>query len=104
MPQATIAKLELRIAQLERNFYDLQEQVMPGVRQINSIAKLALAAMESPSTYLHPRNLAETLNAICWISESTEGCVSSNADDAGCPYRDEHSERRFAAFRAAEEA
>lgn len=98
---APATHLEDRIQTLENAVYDIDALAQSGLRQITSIAKLALTAMESPSASRHPETIAQALHAIWGIAEQTDGCINSTAESSGCPYKDDAANRRLVAHYSA---
>lgn len=99
----TVAQLQDRVQELESVVYDIDALAQNGLRQITGIAKLALAALESPAACRHPESIAQALHAIWGIAEQTDNCINGNAEAAGCSYHDESLERRLAARYATQE-
>lgn len=72
-----------------------------GFGEIAAIAKLALAALETPGGYSDLETIAQALNSIRSKADSISNCVNSQAEAVGCNYHNPSVERRYAAVRAA---
>ncbi len=68
-----------------------------GFSEIATIAKLALARLETPDGYRHLEDPAYALRAIWGNAENTENCINSAAVDIGCNYVDDAQRRRYEA-------
>lgn len=84
------------------NFMDCLSQ--GAFSEISSIAKLALAYMETPDGYRHPDNIAQALRAIWGNADDIQNCINSEAARVGCNYTDDAERRRWEAYRQAREA
>ena len=66
--------------------------------EIAAIAKLALASLEVPETYLHPENIACALSSIVikvgYVSDHFEICI----EEAGCSCIDARKKKRSDAW------
>ena len=71
-----------------------------GFSEISSIAKLALARLETPDGYRHLDDIANALNAIWCKAEDIQNCINSQAEEVGCNYVDDAQRRRWDAQRA----
>ncbi|MEO8154305.1 MAG: hypothetical protein ABI605_14650 [Rhizobacter sp.] len=69
--------------------------------EIECIAKLALAYLETPGGYKHPEIIAKALDSIWGRAEYIKQCISNQAEDVGCDYVDEAEIRRSRARYAA---
>jgi len=69
-----------------------------GFSEIGAIARLALAALESPTISPRtPDDVAKALRAIWGISDDIENCINSEAEYVECSHTDESTERRYRA-------
>ncbi|ATE59099.1 hypothetical protein [Thauera sinica] len=89
------------LRRLQAAITDMDGFAQGGLSEISAIAKLALAAMETPDGYRHPEMIAQALSAIWGKAESIENCINTTAEKVGCNYRDPDAERRYAAYRTA---
>ena len=89
------------IAKLKQTIQTIDSFSQSGFSEIASIAKLALVALESPDAYLHFENIANALLAIRNKAVDIEDCINSEAEDVGCNYSCQHTERRTHAYLAA---
>lgn len=65
--------------------------------EIAGIARLALAALETPHGRDDMESLAAALGAICGRADDAENGINWRAEQVGCNYRDQAPARRFAA-------
>ena len=65
--------------------------------EIASIAKIALAYMETPVAYRFPEDIANALSAIKGKAEILECDINGAAEEVGCNYTKEPMQRRFQA-------
>lgn len=91
------------IRRLQAAVYDMDCLAQGGFSEISAIAKLALAAMETPDGYRHPETIAQALRAIWGKADDIENCINCEAEEVGCNYRDPNTQRRYAAARAVRE-
>ncbi|WP_413459583.1 hypothetical protein [Herbaspirillum huttiense] len=87
---------------LRAAIYDMDALSQSGFDRITGIANLALMAMETPETYLHPEKLAQAFKAIAAISEDAVSCISHLAEETGNSHKS-GSEHRFSARLKAEQ-
>lgn len=77
------------------------------LNKIEGLAKLALVSLESPSTYLDPRSLAETLKTIVYLAQDTCNSINCTAEGVRGDYTNDAdrkaSGRRHDAMRAAQQ-
>lgn len=77
------------------------------LNKIEGLAKLALVSLESPSTYLYPGSLAETLKTIGYLAQDTSNSINCTAEGVRGDYTNDAdrkaSERRHDALRAAQQ-
>lgn len=69
--------------------------------EIVSIAKLALAYMETPDAYRFPENIANALSAIKGRAEMLENDINCAAEDVGCNDKNDKLKRVFEAMHVA---
>lgn len=86
---------------LQSAIYDMDSLSQNGFSEISSIAKHALAMLETPDGYRHPETIANALRAIWGKADDIESCIRCRAEEVGCCYQDPKAERRYAAHRAA---
>lgn len=65
-----------------------------GFSKISSIARLALASLETPDGHRSVDGIADALTAIWGLAENHQDCISSEAESVGCNYVDTAQERR----------
>lgn len=75
-----------------------------GFSEISSIARLALAALETPDGYLNPEIIAQALRAIFGKAIDIKNSINCEAEGVGCHYVDDSLRRRNAAQRAVEKS
>ena len=68
-----------------------------GFSKIRSIARLALASLETPDGHRSVDDIADALAAIWGLAETHQGCINSEAESVGCTYVDTAQERRWKA-------
>lgn len=66
-----------------------------GFSEIASIAKMALAYLETPNVALHVEDIANALSAIQGKAEDIKNCINYQAEEVGCNYVDEAKIRRL---------
>lgn len=86
---------------LQAAITDMDSFSQSGFSEISAIAKLALAALETPDGYRFHENIALALRAIWGKADDIENCINCRAEEAGCNYSDPGRERRYAAEREA---
>lgn len=72
--------------------------------EIATIAKLALASLETPAAYISPESMAHALTAIWSKALDIENHITCMAEEVDCSYKDEAMGRRMDAQRKAREA
>ena len=75
-----------------------------GLSSIETMARLALARLETPAAYRNMDWLASVLETIAACARDTENCINSEAERVGCNYVDGAQRRRWDAERAARES
>lgn len=75
-----------------------------GFTEIQTVARLALAALQVPETYSHPEVIALALQSIAGTADDINDRVGWHAEQVIEPHDDASTERRFRAFQAAREA
>ena len=76
---------------------DMDKLSQEGFSKISSIARLALAALETPGHIRKDEDIANVLTAIWHIADDVENCINSRAEDVGSNYVDDKLSRRRAA-------
>lgn len=66
-----------------------------GFSEIASIAKMALAYLETPNVALHVEDIANALSAIQGKAEDIKSCINYQAEEVGCNYVDKAKIRRL---------
>lgn len=97
---------DMQVTKLENSVENMYEFSRSGFERIEAITKLALKAMENPSTYNHVDNLGMVFETIWGIAESARMCVETEAAHAGVTEPNMHEEaqtRRFMASVAAKQ-
>ena len=84
--------------------HDMDALAQEGLAEIIAIAKLALAAMESPTNHPDMSTIARIFSGIWMKSEHLAGCIASEAHGVGCKSEDEAALRRTKAFIASQKA
>ena len=92
------------LRELYGTIHDMDALAQEGLAEIIAIAKLALAAMESPTNHPDMHTLARIFSGIWMKSEHLAGCIASEALGAGCASEDEAAQRRTTAFIASQNA
>lgn len=82
---------------------DMDALAQGGFSEIRAIAKLALAALQTPEGYLYIENIVQALLAIQGKAEDINNCINCAAEDVGCNFKDERLYARYDAQRAARE-
>jgi hypothetical protein len=84
---------------------DLNALSQEGFSRIESLARVALMAMETPDAHRFPELIAKVLETVAVIAQTSADAAESSAEDAGCGggigLRNE--QRRMDARRAARE-
>lgn len=93
--------LELQHERLRAAVVNVSGLARDGFEKIESLASLALFAMESPRAYNDLEMLATALRSIRDIAGDNYDCVASEAESVGCGMPSDARERRY---RAREEA
>lgn len=70
--------------------------------EIAAIARLALSAMESPTSHPAPETFAKVFTTILKTADDIKDCIGRYAEDAGCEYSDDASMRRLDAYLASQ--
>lgn len=70
--------------------------------EIAAIARLALSAMESPTSRPALETFAQAFITITRIADDTKDSTGRYAEDAGCEYSDDASMRRLDAYIASQ--
>lgn len=65
---------------------DIDAQAQGGFSSIETLARLALAHLESPAAYRHMDWLAVILETIASRASDTQNCINSEAERVGCNY------------------
>lgn len=91
------------IRRLQAAIFDMDCIAQGAFSEISAIAKLALAALETPDGYHHPETIAHALLAIRGKADDTKNCIGCQAEEVGCNYQDPRAGRRMAARRMAME-
>ena len=78
--------------------HDMDAMAQEGLSEIIAIAKLALAAMESPTNHPDMSSLARIFSGIWMKSEHLQSRIAGEARDVGCASEDEAALRRTKAF------
>lgn len=89
------------ITRLKAAITDMDCLAQSGFSEISAIAKLALAALETPDGYTNLEIIAQALRAIWVKADDIENCVNFAAGQVGCNYKDQATERRRDAQRVA---
>jgi hypothetical protein len=66
-----------------------------GFSKIASVAKLALARLESPEGHKDIDDIANALGLIWSTAESAQNTINIEAENVGCNYKDEAQGRRW---------
>jgi hypothetical protein len=96
MTAATPAKLREAITEMDSMAQD-------AFSEIATIAKLALASLETPEGYSNIEGIARVLNFICGKALDAENYINCTAEGVGCNYKDQAMLRRWDAKRKARE-
>lgn len=70
--------------------------------EIAAVARLALSAMESPTSHPSPETFARVFTTILKTADDIKDCIGRYAEDAGCEYSDDASMRRLDAHIASQ--
>lgn len=90
------------VAVLQSTIRTIDTISQSGLSEIYAMADMALKLMETEHAYIHPETIAQALESIRARAMSTEDEIFSEAQEAGCEYRDKSSERREEARLSAE--
>lgn len=70
--------------------------------EIAAIARLALSAMESPTSHPAPETFAQVFITIMKTADDIKDSIGRYAEDAGCEYNDDESLRRLDSYLASQ--
>lgn len=99
-PPAPAFDAERELARMRLAVSEMQSIAVGSLDQIAAMAKLVLAALETPLPTPHDREmLAQVLAAMVEKAEMTSDSVSFEAENVGVVHRDEAKARRAAAHR-----
>lgn len=88
------------ITRLQAAITDMDCLAQSGFSEISAIAKLALAALETPDSYTNLEIIAQALRAIWVKADDIENCVNFAAEQVGCNYKDQFYDLRALAMSA----
>lgn len=94
-----IAQLESEAIRLRATVENVDGLADEGFEEISSIARLALMALEQPSTYTNLETIARALCSIATTADRIRECVGLEAQSVGCASVSEAQRRRYAAQR-----
>ncbi len=92
------------VGRLQVALEDIDALAQGGFGQIESIARLALAALQTPEGYLRPEAIVQALIAIRDKAAEVENCINWAAEEVGCNYRDEKLAQRRQVRAAADQS
>jgi len=73
-----------------------------GFSGIAAIAKLALAALQTPGGYRDPENIVQALKVIWDKAQDVQNLINCEAESVGCNHKNEELDQRWDARRAAQ--
>ncbi len=79
---------------------DIDALSQSGFSQIESIAQLALIALQTPEGYRCIDDIYVALEAIRHKAQDIQNCINSEAENVGCNYIDDAQRRSWDAQRA----
>ena len=97
IPAVSTSAIAADIQNFKSVIFDMHAMSQGGLSKIASIARLALAALETPSNVRKDEDIANALTAIWHLADDSENCISCRAEDAGSDYVDGRLSRRRAA-------
>lgn len=86
------------LRELYGTIHDMDALAQEGLAEIIAIAKLALAAMESPTNHPDMSTIARIFSTIWLKAEHLQSCIAGEANGVGCASEDEAATRRTKAF------
>ncbi|NMM13592.1 MAG: hypothetical protein HHJ17_08660 [Rhodoferax sp.] len=89
--------------QLRSTITEMDSASQDAFSEIATIAKLALASLETPDAYTNPECMAIVLNAIFDRAMDVENNINAMAEEVGCNYKDQAQRRRMDARSKARE-
>ncbi|MCM2346118.1 MAG: hypothetical protein NDI95_05655 [Acidovorax soli] len=89
---------------LQNALIDVDALASGGLASIETLARVALARLESPAAYRSLDWLAVVLETIAARALDTSSCINAEAERYGCNHVDEAQRRRWAAEREARDA
>ncbi len=92
--------MDLEIQNLRAAVNAMDRLSQGGFTEIASIAKLALARLETPDGHQHIGDIANALKVIWGTADEIADCINFEAGNVGCNYVDESLRRRMAAEQA----
>lgn len=93
--QTTVTSVAPTIPQLRDAIESMDSLSEIGFSEIASIAKMALAYLETPNVGFRIEDIANALSAIQWKAEDIKNCINCQAEEVGCNYVDEAKLRRL---------
>lgn len=97
MPATSAPATAADIQTFKSVILDMDSMSQGGFSKISSIARLALAALETPGPARRDEDIANALTAIWHIADDVENCINCRAEDVGSNYIDNKLSRRRAA-------
>lgn len=90
-------------AQLREAITEMDSMAQGAFSEIATMAKLALASLETPKGCDDIESIARVLSFICSKALDAENYINSMAEDVACNYKDQAMQRRWDAKRKAGE-
>lgn len=94
---ASVSPEAIEISRLLCAVTDMGDMVHSELPKIVGLAKLALAAMETPAAHQHPEMIAQALRSIWGIAEQAYELIGCEAENAGYRCDDAGMIRRYEA-------
>lgn len=70
-----------------------------GFSRIEALARITLMALETPDAYRFPELIAQTLDTIAAVAQTSMDAANSSAEEVGCNWVMRDEQRRMAARR-----
>lgn len=100
----THSTTQAEIKKLRSVVNDIDSFSQGGFSAISTIAKFALARLETPAGYEHMDDLARAFEMIWEKAEDIQNIINYEAEQVGCNYTDLDQRRRWAAEEQARDA
>lgn len=91
------------VQRLRDTIKDMDAVSQDGFSRIEALARITLMALETPDAYRFTELIAQTLETIATVAQTSMDAVNSGAEGVGCNWVMQAEQRRMAAHRVARE-